>query len=120
MDYWAKKELVLLVNLYATNSNDKKSIIKKNFHVISSGLVETYLLLANDVYFIIKNKTCASPKSKFDIAKYLLSEESLEEWTTTKITVVNKLFIDEVVFDESSSDEEADKNKVKETKPHTI
>ena len=33
---------------------------------------------------------------------------------------MNKRFIDDIVFDESSSDKEADQNKEKETKPQDI
>ena len=107
MDYWEKKELVLFVNLNATNSNDKKSVIKKNFNAISSGYVEGYLLLTNDVYYIIKNKTCASPKSKFDIVKCLLSEESLEEWTTIKKRLQTSCLL-MIFFDDFSSNKEKD------------
>ena len=64
IEKWNKKELVLLVNLNSTNRQDKKSTIKKNFPVLSSGSVENYLKWTNDMWYIIKNKPCTSPASK--------------------------------------------------------
>ena len=74
-----KNELLLLVNPNAINLNDKKSTIKKNFHDMSSGSMEDALLWTKNVYYIVKNNPCTSPESKFDIAKCLLSEETIKE-----------------------------------------
>ena len=82
---------MLLVDPNAKNKEDKKSTIKKNFPVLSSGLVEAYMNWTYDMWYIVKHKPCVSAASKFDIFKCLLAEKALDEWKTAEETVTQKL-----------------------------
>ena len=73
--------------------------------MLSSGLVEDYLKLTNDMWHIIKNKPCSSPDSKFDTVKFLLAGEALEELDTVEAIVTQKLVL-VPVLSENSDDEE--------------
>ena len=90
---WDKKKLVLVVNLTAENSVDKKCTIKKSFPVLKSGTVEDYLKWTNDMWYIVKYKPCKNASSKFDLIKCFLSEGSLEKWETCEATVTNKVVV---------------------------
>ena len=45
------------------------------------------------MWYIVKNKSCVSPESKFDTIKCLLAEEALEEWGNCKATITNKVIL---------------------------
>ena len=83
--------------------------------MISSGLVEDYLKWTNDMWYIIKNKLCASPASKFNTVKCLLAEEDLEEWETTEATVTQKHVIVPALSENPDvwikSEDQGDQNK---------
>ena len=58
---------------------------------MKSGSVEDYLKWTNNMWYIVKNKPCLSPESKFDTIKCLLVEEALEEWETCEVMVINRV-----------------------------
>ena len=81
-------------------------------------MVEDYLKRTNDIWFIIKNKACIRPASKFDTIKYFPTEEALEEWDTTEATVTQKLVL-EPVLSEKPDDEEIESEDEEESKSGT-
>ena len=89
--------------------------------MLLSGLVEDYLKLTNDMWYIIKNKLCASPDSKFDTVKYWLSEEALEEWDTAEATVTQNLVLVPVLSENPDDEktESEDQEDQKESKNRT-
>ncbi len=78
--------------------------MKKSFPVLKSGSVEDHLKWTNDMWYIVKNKSCKSPASKFDTIKCLFVEEALEEWETCKATVTNKVVLVPIDFPDEPED----------------